>query len=144
MFERCILLVWGDQLHSDTLQFGFKLRCSTGRAKWLVQEVLQHYLHQGSKPAAMVLDCTKAFDLAKFNILLFRLLQCDTPAVVVGVLAYSYKEQLAWVRWGRSCTSDTFRITIGRKQGSVASLAFWSIYIDPLFSQLRDVGRGAS
>ena len=32
LFERCILLVWGDKLHSDQLQFGFKQRCSTGQA----------------------------------------------------------------------------------------------------------------
>ena len=74
MFERCILLVWGDQLHSDSLQFGFKRKCSTGTATWLVQEVLQHYLRQGTKPVAVVLDCTKAFDLAKFSILFSRLL----------------------------------------------------------------------
>ena len=41
LFERCTLLIWGDQLHSDSLQFGFKQRCSTGTATWLVQEVLR-------------------------------------------------------------------------------------------------------
>ena len=29
IFERCILLIWGDKLHSDSLQFGFKRKCST-------------------------------------------------------------------------------------------------------------------
>ena len=24
LFERCVLLIWGDQLQSDSLQFGFK------------------------------------------------------------------------------------------------------------------------
>ena len=42
LFERCILLFWGDKLHSDQLQFGFKQGCSTGQATWLAQEVLQH------------------------------------------------------------------------------------------------------
>ena len=40
-FEQCILLIWGDQLHTDTLQFGFKKKCRTSTATWLVQEVLQ-------------------------------------------------------------------------------------------------------
>ena len=74
LFDQSVLLVWGDQLHSDQLQFGFKPRCSTGQPTWLVQEVLQHYLRQGSKPVAVVLDCTKAFDLAQCDILFGRLL----------------------------------------------------------------------
>ena len=68
LFECCVLIIWGDKLHSDSLQFGFKRKCSTGTATWLVQEVMQHYLRQGSKPVAVVLDCSKAFDLAKFDL----------------------------------------------------------------------------
>ena len=74
LFEQCILIVWGDKLHSDTLQFGFKRGCGTSSATWLVQEVLQHYLRGGSKPIVVVLDCSKAFDMAKFDILFERLL----------------------------------------------------------------------
>ena len=142
LFERCILLIWGDQLHSDSLQFGFKQRCSTGTATWLVQEVLRQYLSRGSKPVAVVLDCSKAFDLAKFDLLFSRLLERGLPPVVVRVLVFSYEEQVGWVRWGRSCNSSTFSIKNGTKQGSVASPAFWSVYLDPLFSKLREAGVG--
>ena len=142
LFERCILIIWGDKLHSDQLQFGFKRRCSTGQATWLVQEVLQHYLRQGSKPVAVVLDCTKAFDLAKFDIMFGRLLERGMPAIVVRVVAFSYTEQVAWVRWGRSCCSGTFSISNGTRQGSVASPAFWNIYLDPLLTKLREMGVG--
>ena len=142
MFERVILMIWGDQLNSDSLQFGFKKRCSTSTATWLVQEVLQHYLRQGSRPVAVVLDCSKAFDLAKFDLLFSRLLDCGLPAIVVRVLAFSYQHQVAWIRWGRVCTSNLFNISNGTRQGSVASPAFWSVYLDPLFSQLREAGIG--
>ena len=64
------------------------------------------------------------------------------PAVVVRVLAFSYVEQKAWVRWGRTCTSETFGISNGTRQGSVASPAFWSVYVDPLFALLREAGVG--
>ena len=86
-------------------------------------EVLQHYLRQGSKPVAVVLDYTKAFDLAKFSILFKMLLARGMPAVVVRVLAHSYLEQEAWVRWGRTSCSSTFEIADGTRQGSVASPA---------------------
>ena len=142
MFERCILLVWGDSLHSDSLQFGFKRRCSTSTATWLVQEVLQQYLNQGSRPVACVLDCSKAFDLAKFDLLFSRLLDKGLPAIVVRALVFSYQHQVAWIRWGRTCTSNQFTVKNGTRQGSVASPAFWSVYLDPLFSLLREAGVG--
>ena len=142
IFERCILIIWGDNMNSDTLQFGFKKKCSTSTATWLVQEVMRHYLHQGTKPIAVVLDCTKAFDLARFNLLFDRLLERAVPGIVVRVLVFSYQEQLAWTRWGRTCTSSTFGISNGTRQGSVASPMFWSVYLDPLLGQLREAGVG--
>ena len=143
LFEYSVLQVWGDCLHSDTVQFGFKRGCGTSSATWLVQEVLQQYLRAGSKPIAVVLDCSKAFDLAKFHLLFERLLtDRQVPAIVVRVLAFSYQEQLAWVRWGRGCTSATFGIKNGTRQGSVASPAFRSVYLDPLFSLLQKAGIG--
>ena len=54
--------------------------------------MLQHYLQQGTRPVAVVLDCTKAFDLSKFDILFSRLLKHGMPAVVVCILAYSCEE----------------------------------------------------
>ena len=102
LLELCVLQVWGDQLHSDTVQFGFKRGCGTSSATWLAQEVLQQFLRAGTKPIAVVLDCSKAFDLAKFNILFERLLtDRQVPAIVVRALAFSYQEQLAWVHWGQ-------------------------------------------
>ena len=107
-----------------------------------MQETLQHYLRQGSRPVAVLLNCTAAFDRARFNILFGRLIDRGVPAIVVRVLSYSYKEQLAWVCWGRGCTSDTFGIKNGTRQVSVASPAFWSVYLDPLFTRLQEAGYG--
>ena len=67
---------------------------------------------------AVVLDCTKTFDLAKFNILFERLLARGMPAVVVRVLAHSYMEQEAWARWGRTSCSSTFGIANGTSRQS--------------------------
>ena len=63
LFENVVLLVWGECLASDSLQFGFKAQTSTTHCTWLVNEVVQHLLRSGSNPVVTVLDCTKAFDL---------------------------------------------------------------------------------
>ena len=143
-FEQSILIIWGDKLSSDSLQFGFKRRCSTNQATWLVLETLGHFLRRGSKPIGVILDCSKAFDLAKFNIIFSELLDRGVPAIVVRVLSFSYQEQQAWVKWGRKATSSTFTIKNGTRQGSVASPSFWSIYLNPLFEKLRAAGIGCT
>ena len=58
-FETCLLIIGGDKLNTDTLQFDFKKICSTSSAKWLVYEVLQHFLNIGSNQISVVLDCIK-------------------------------------------------------------------------------------
>ena len=141
VFEKCILKVWGENLGSDSLQFGFKKRCSTTTATWLVQEVLQHYVRKGSKPIAVVLDCSRAFDLARFDKLFGRLLE-RIPAIVVRALCYSYKEQLGWVKWGRHRVSETFALKNGTRQGLSASPTFWAVYLNPLLEELRQLGVG--
>ena len=50
LFEKVILLVWGHLLGSDSLQFGYKQDTSTTQCSWLVSEVVQHFLRQGSNP----------------------------------------------------------------------------------------------
>ena len=56
VFEKVILLVWGHLLGTDSLQFGFKADTSTTQCTWLVQEVIGHYLRNGSHPIMTVLD----------------------------------------------------------------------------------------
>ena len=69
LFEKVILLIWGHLLGSDSLQFGYKQKTSTSQCSWLVTEVVQHFLRQGSHPIVTLLDCKAAFDICKFNIL---------------------------------------------------------------------------
>ena len=54
------------------------------------------------------MDCSKAFDLAKFSLIFSRALDSGLPTVVARVLLFTYKEQAGWRRWGRNCNSETF------------------------------------
>ena len=88
-----------------------------------------------------LLDCTKAFDKCKFDILFGKLVERGLPAVVTRVLMFVYEEQQAWVRWGTS-RSRTFSVTNGTRQGSILSPALFSVYMDDLIYRLRKSGVG--
>ena len=141
LFEKVILLIWGHFLAADSLQFGYKADTSTTQCSWLVQEVVGHFLRNGSHPILTVLDCSKAFDTCKFSILFNKLLDTGLPPIVTRTLMFVYEEQFAWVRWGQT-QSDRFPITNGTRQGSMVSPALWSVYLDMLIKELRELGVG--
>ena len=141
LFENVILLVWGHLLGTDSLQFGYKPGTSTTQCSWLVQEVVGHYLRNGSHPILTVLDCSKAFDTCKFSIMFSKLLNTGLPAIVIRAMIHVYEEQYAWVKWGKA-VSSRFSITNGTRQGSVASPALWCVYLDLLIKELREIGLG--
>ena len=142
LFENVVILVWGEYLTSDSLQFGFKPRTSTTHCTWLVTEVVQHLLRSGTNPIVTVLDCTKAFDLCKFSILFRRMLDNGVPPIVVRCLMFMYQEQKAGVRWGQ-VKSEDFSVLNGTRQGSVMSPILWAVYCDPMIKRLRRLGLGA-
>ena len=141
LFDKVVLVVWGQFLSSDSLQFGYKAETSTTQCSWLVMEVANHFLRNGSHPILTLLDCTKAFDTCKFDVLFQKLLDKNLPPIVVRTLAVVYQEQYAWVRWGNS-RSARFPILNGTRQGSVLSPALFSVYMDDLLLELRALGVG--
>ena len=64
-----VLLLWGDFLSSDSLQFGFKSGTSTTQCSWMVQEVASHFLRRGTPCIVTLLDCSKAFDMCQYSVL---------------------------------------------------------------------------
>ena len=102
----------------------------------MVQEVVGHYLRNGSNPILTVLDCSKAFDTCKFGTMFSKLLDTGLPPIVVRILMVMYEQQYAWVRWGQA-VSTRYSITNGTKQVFVASPAMWCVYLDMILKELR-------
>ena len=141
LFEYVILIVWGDLLGSDSLQFGYKSGTSTTQCSWLVTEVTSYYLRRGTAVSACLLDFSKAFDKCRFDHLFEKLLQRSVPPIVVRVLIFMYDEQQGCVKLaGRK--SGFFMISNGTRQGYVLSPALFSVYLDDLLKELRDKGLG--
>ena len=79
LFEYVILLVWGDVLGSDSMQFGFKSRVSTTQCTWLVNEVTSYFMRRGTAVTACLLDCSKAFDKCRFDKLFDKFMAKGLP-----------------------------------------------------------------
>ena len=141
LFDNVVLVVWGHLLHSDSLQFGFKPGFSTTQCSYLVQEIFGHYLRRKTPIFSTLCDCSKAFDKCKFDLLFNKLLSRKVPAIVIRTLIFNYEEQVAWVKWGNT-KSTQFKIANGTKQGSVLSSFFWNVYLDDLLKELRASGFG--
>ena len=50
LFDQCVLVLWGYLLSSDTLQCGYKEGTSTTKCSWMVMEVANHFMRNGTKP----------------------------------------------------------------------------------------------
>ena len=141
LFEYVILIIWGDVLSTDSMQFGFKSGLSTTQCTWLVNEVATYFMRRGTAISACLLDCSKAFDKCRYDKLFTKLIEKGLPSIVVRVLIFMYQEQKGWVKLG-SMISEPFSIGNGTRQGSVLSPLLFSVYLDGLLKKLRDLNLG--
>ena len=111
LFDQVVLLLWGHHLTSDSLQFGYKVGTSTTQCSWIVMEVANHFLRGGTNPIMTLLDCTKAFDMGRYDLIFLKPLD-RLPAIIIRTLIFVYQEQHAWVRRGWA-TSTMFPILNG-------------------------------
>ena len=141
MFDNCLLLLFGNLLSSDQLQFGFQKDCSTVQCTWAVQETISYYLRRDSDVYCCLLDFSKAFDKVNFDELFQKLKTRNFPGVVLRLLVYIYINQSCYIKWN-SALSDTFSVKNGVRQGAILSPSLFCVYLDTLLCQLRDAGLG--
>ena len=124
------------------LQFGYKEGYSTTQSSWFLMEIANYFIRKGSPCIITLLDCTKAFDKCRFDIIFRKLLKRKVPAIVIRAIIYVYEKQVAWIKWG-DCRSRSFGVTNGSRQGSVLSPALFSVYMVEIFQKLRKLGVGS-
>ena len=76
-----------------------------------------------------------------FDKLFSKLIRKGLPHIVVRVLIFSYEEQTGWVKLA-GMRSESFRLTNGTRQGSVISPVLFSVYLDDLLKELRQLNLG--
>jgi hypothetical protein len=141
VFDNCLLLLFGNLLSNDVLQFGFQKGCSTVQCTWAVQETISKYLRNGSEVYCCLLDFSKAFDKVNFERLFQKLLKRSFPAIFLRLILYIYMNQSCYIRWN-SVESTSFKVKNGVRQGAILSPSLFCVYLDTLLSSLRDSGFG--
>ena len=136
IFDWAVILLFGDKLNSDELQFGFQQKTSTNMCTWLAVETIDYFLRNGSEVFVGVMDMTKAFDNVKHSLLFRKLIDKGIPSIYLRLLLNMYTKQRASVKWSNTL-SDTFPLGNGVKQGGVLSPRLYCIYTDDLFTLMR-------
>ena len=99
IFDWVLILLHGDKLLFDELQFGYQRHCSTNMCTWMAIETIDHFSRNGSETFVCVMDMKKAFDTVQHSILFNKLLARGIPATHVRLLMVMYSKQSANVRW---------------------------------------------
>ena len=143
IFDWVMILIYGDKLCLDQLQFSYQQKVSTNMCTWMAIETIDLFTRNGSSVFVCAMDMSKAFDRVKHSLLFKKLIIKGVPIVYVRLLIVIYRRQSANVRWNDD-TSYIFPLSNGVKQGAVLSAILFCVYVNDLYILLRKRGCGCT
>ena len=141
MFENALRLKFGEFLHSDELQLGFKPKHSTSHAVYALKSCVNYFTRRDSNVFVAFLDFSKAFDTISHCGLFLKLMERNVPFCFLMTIMFWYLNMKYDVKWS-NVRSDSFPVRCGTKQGGILSPDFFAIYINDLIIDLRNTGVG--
>ena len=141
LLDQVILLLEGDKLDTDQLQFGFQAKSGTVMCTWTATAVIDYFNRKGNAVYGCAMDLSKAFDMVDWSELFHTLINRNVDPIFLRVLMYIYRNQQCNVKWSSSY-SKMFAVSNGVRQGAVSSPVLFSVYLNDLFCLLRKAGFG--
>lgn len=139
--DNIIMFKHRNVLSTSELQFGFKSGHSTTQCTYVLNETIDHFVHNDSSVYTILLDASQAFDRVHF-VKMFRLLVMRKMCPAMSkLLLFMYISQALVVRWQNE-ESDSFFVKNGIKQGGVLSPLLFCVYMDCLLNRLQKSGVG--
>ena len=141
IFDKCIIVSQNTALVSDDLQFAYKSGMSTVQCVSIVTETINYYLHNDSDVYMCTIDASKAFDRVNLFVLFSKLRRRNFCPLYLRFLLNSYCSQNMMVKWN-DALSNRFTTSNGVKQGGVLSPLLFSVYLDDILHELRNINIG--
>ena len=141
LLDLVILILEGDKLSCDPLQFGFQSGSGTVMCTWTATAVIDYFNRRGSVVYGCAMDLSKAFDMVDWKELFLLLRKRKVEPIFLRVLIFIYRNQQCNVKWNTSLSSH-FPVSNGVRQGAVSSPILISVYINDLLVILREAGIG--
>ena len=139
LFESVLLSLYGDYLHSDQLQFGFKENSGCNDALFTFTESVKYFNKHNIKVYCAFLDASKAFYKVRINGLILKLIKRKVPVHFIRLLFYWFNNLKCSVVW-LSMISSPFDVACGIRQGGVLLPFLFAVYVDDLIERLRGSG----
>ena len=141
LFDKVFIQRNIDKLQTSDLQFAYKAKLSTSMCTLTLKEIIKYYLENQSCVYSCFIDATKAFDLIRHDKLFHILIKRRIPAVYLRLIVNLYERQQVRTTW-KGCHSESFSVTNGIRQGSIASPLLFCCYMDELLKELQSQGVG--
>jgi hypothetical protein len=136
LFEYVILESHCDTLTSSDSQFAYKRNCSTTQCTWVAQETIHYYKNNNSDVYLCLLDCSKAFDKIRYDVLFSKLRDKGLSPLILRTIMFTYIHSRVRVKWN-GIYSDSFNVLNGVRQGAILSPILFNVYIDELVLKLK-------
>ncbi len=128
-----------DILHDE--QNGFRGGRSCQDHIFTLSSIIKNRINEKKSTFACYIDFRKAFDLLDRDLMLYRFLDYGVDGKFYEVIKGIYNKALCSVKINGLLT-DWFETTHGTKQGDNLSPNCFSMYINPLLSELKSLGLG--
>lgn len=142
IFEKIVLFELEKNNLNHKLQFGFKKNSSCNHAIFVLKETATFYNCRSKCLYACAIDASKAFDKINRFALMYKLIT-KVEASVWRALYIYYSISIAYIS-NESEISNTFKTSIGVKQGGPLSPRLFSIYVEDLIEELLKTELGSS
>lgn len=126
LLDLVVILLEGDKLDTEELQFGFQHNSSTTMCSWAVTSVVDYFNRYGSTVCAASLDLSKAFDYVEWEKLFALLKAKQLSPISIRVILHVYVHQKCQVSWNGKF-SFTFSSSNGVRQGGIFLPSFHHI-----------------
>ena len=128
-------------LSTSCNQFGYKQKLGTEMCLFAFKEIVDCYNKLDTNIYCCFLDASRAYDRVSHKKMFEILHNRAVPLIFIRILAYWYKHQNLYIKWG-DCISSLFTVSNGVRQGSVLSPYLFCVYFDKISQRLNGVKIG--